>query len=238
MKNVFWVLFVFVNFYTVIPTILIRTFGLGVHKAREGEGIALTFDDGPDPEFTPQLLDLLDRYHIKATFFVLGSKAEQYPYLIRRMHNEGHLIGIHNYSHRSNAIMSPWKVRLQLKHAVRTIENITGATPLHYRPPWGVFNIFDILLFTRFRVVLWSLIVRDWVSTGSAEKIRDRLLSNYKNGDIIVLHDSGDTLGADADAPTFMLLALQALLDQAVREGYEFVRIDEKRIKTKQLKLD
>jgi peptidoglycan/xylan/chitin deacetylase (PgdA/CDA1 family) len=232
----FWVLFVFVNIYTIIPTIAIRMFGLGAYKGQDGQGIALTFDDGPDPEFTPQLLDLLDQYHIKATFFVLGSKAEQHPDLIRRIHNEGHLVGIHNYSHQTNALMSPWKVRLQLQHAVRTIENITGTTPLHYRPPWGVFNVFDLLLFNRFRVVLWSLIVGDWVSTGSAEKIKDRLLYKYKDGDIIVLHDSGDTLGADEDAPSYMLQALQVFLDQTNKQGYEFLRIDEKLVKADEIK--
>ncbi|WP_244163202.1 polysaccharide deacetylase family protein [Paenibacillus pectinilyticus] len=81
--------------YTILPTLTVRLFGLWVYKKKvTRQGIALIFDDGPDPEFTPQLLDLLSKYQIKATFFVLGSKAEKYPDIILRIHHEGHLIGI------------------------------------------------------------------------------------------------------------------------------------------------
>jgi peptidoglycan/xylan/chitin deacetylase (PgdA/CDA1 family) len=227
MDHLFWFLFFWLCVYTIIPTIVIRCFGLGVYKDTSGQGIALTFDDGPDPEYTPRLLDLLKRYNVKATFFVLGSKAEQYPELIIRMHKEGHLLGVHNYVHRTNALMSPWKVRGQLEHTIRTIEKIVGVKPVHYRPPWGIFNLFDILLFRRFRVVLWSIIVGDWVSRGGAQKIKKRLLANVRNGDVIVLHDSGQTFGADKDAPEYMIQALQEFLDETSRKGYEFLRLDE-----------
>lgn len=227
MKHSFWILIVFVNVYTVIPTLVIRGMGVGAHKEQTGRGIALTFDDGPDPKFTPQLLDLLKRYRIKATFFVLGAKAEQHPELIRRMHEDGHLVGIHNYSHRSNAIMSPWTVRQQLNRAAYTIENITGSKPLHYRPPWGVFNLFDFWLLQRYRIILWSVIVGDWVSAAGADRIKERLLEACKEGAIIVLHDSGETLGADEDAPRHMLQALQLFLDQVCPANMAFVRIDE-----------
>jgi peptidoglycan/xylan/chitin deacetylase (PgdA/CDA1 family) len=228
MDNLFWFSLILLSIYTIIPTLAIRIFGLGVHKEAKGRGIALTFDDGPDPEYTPQLLDLLSKYKIKATFFVLGSKAEKHPELIVRMHREGHLIGVHNYLHLSNALMTPWKVRLQLKHSIETIEKIIGVTPVHYRPPWGIFNIFDFLLFRRFRVVLWSLIVGDWVSRGGAQKIKKRLLAKLKNGDVIVLHDSGQTFGANKDAPFYMLQALNDFLEETSQQGYEFLRVDEK----------
>jgi peptidoglycan/xylan/chitin deacetylase (PgdA/CDA1 family) len=149
MHDFFWFSFFLLSVYTIIPTLLIRIFGLGIHKERGRQGISLTFDDGPDPEYTPQVLDLLSKYQIKATFFVLGANAEKYPELIVRMHKEGHLVGVHNYSHRANALMTPWKVRLQLQHSIETIEKIIGITPIHYRPPWGIFNLFDFLLFRR-----------------------------------------------------------------------------------------
>jgi peptidoglycan/xylan/chitin deacetylase (PgdA/CDA1 family) len=227
MDDLFWLSFFLLSVYTIIPTLLIRLFGFGVRKETNGQGIALTFDDGPDPVYTPQLLDLLKKYNIKSTFFVLGSKAEQYPELILRMHQEGHLVGVHNYVHRSNALMTPWKVRGQLEHSIRTIENIIGVTPVHYRPPWGVFNIFDILLFRKFRVVLWSLIVGDWVSWGGAQRIKKQLLAKIKNGDVIVLHDSGQTFGAVKNAPEYMLQALSDFLEETSRQGYEFLRVDE-----------
>jgi peptidoglycan-N-acetylglucosamine deacetylase len=226
-NDLFWFSFFLLCVYTIIPTLIIHLLLLGIHKKSKGHGISLTFDDGPDPVYTPQLLDLLNKYHVKATFFVLGSKAERYPELITRMHQEGHLVGVHNYLHRANALMTPWKVRIQLQHSIRTIEKIIGITPIHYRPPWGIFNIFDFLLFKRFRVVLWSLIVGDWDSKGGAQKIKKRLLSKLKKGDVIVLHDSGQTFGADIDAPSHMLQALNDFLEETSRQGYEFYRVDE-----------
>ncbi len=147
MNHIVKVIIILLTIYAIIPTLLIRIFGFGVfRKGKNSPGIALTFDDGPDLEFTPRLLDLLARYKIRATFFVLGSKAERLPEIIQRMHNEGHLIGVHNYMHWSNAIMSPWKVRKQLDHSVHIIEQIIGKRPVYYRPPWGVINLFDFLL--------------------------------------------------------------------------------------------
>lgn len=215
--------------YTVIPTFVIRLFGIGVYKkGTAGCGIALTFDDGPDPEYTPRLLEILKQYKIKATFFVLGSKAEQYPELIKQMDEDGHLIGIHNYVHWANAFMTPKKVRLQLNDSVNAIERIIGVKPVFYRPPWGVINIFDFLLMKRFRMILWSIIVGDWRSSGGKRKIKHRLLSRLKDGAVIVLHDSGQTFGADCDAPGHMLEALQEFIAEALSNGYSFLRVDEK----------
>lgn len=130
--------------YTIIPTLMVRLFGIGVYKrGTSKQPIALTFDDGPDPEYTPLLLDLLKKHNIKVTFFVLGRKAEQYPDLIQRMHSEGHLVGIHNYVHWSNALMSPKKVREQVNKTANVIDRIIGKRTFYYRPPWGVINLFD-----------------------------------------------------------------------------------------------
>lgn len=190
------------------------------------QGIALTFDDGPDPEFTPQLLDLLSKYQIKATFFVLGSKAEKYPDIILRIHHEGHLIGIHNYVHWTNALMTPGKVRKQLKDSVEVIENIIGVTPIYYRPPWGIINVFDLFLVKRFRLVLWSLMVKDWRSKGGAERIKSKLIAKIQMNHIIVLHDSGQTFGANRDAPQYMLAALDAFLEICKQRSVTFLPID------------
>lgn len=227
MNTFLWGTVVLFSIYTIIPTVLIRLFGLGAYKGTKKKGIALTFDDGPDPEYTPQLLDLLKQYNIKATFFVLGAKAAEHPELIRRIHKEGHLVGVHNFRHRSNALMTPWKVRKQLRHSIRTIEDIIGVTPVYYRPPWGIFNLFDIFLFRKFRVVLWSLIVEDWISKGGAQRIKNRIMVKIKHGDVIVLHDSGQTFGADEDAPAYMLRALSEVLEETLKQGHAFTRLDE-----------
>ncbi|MEC0231986.1 polysaccharide deacetylase family protein [Paenibacillus alba] len=227
MSKVFWIIFILLMLYTILPTILVRLFGLWMFKKKKSSsGIALTFDDGPDPEFTPILLDLLQKYQIKATFFVLGSKAEKYPHLILRIHQEGHLIGIHNYVHWANAFMTPNNVRRQLDYSVNVIENIIGIKPIFYRPPWGIINLFDLLLLKRFRLVLWSIMVGDWRSKGGKERIETQLLAKLKNNDVIVLHDSGQTFGADRNAPKYMLAALDDFLKICQHRGYLFLRID------------
>ncbi|EGL16933.1 polysaccharide deacetylase family protein [Paenibacillus sp. HGF7] len=176
-EGMIWMVFIFYLVYTLVPTFLIRRLGYGVFKSRtESPCAALTFDDGPDPQYTPQLLDLLARKGTRATFFVLGAKAEHYPDLIRRMHEEGHLVGLHNYMHHSNALMTPWKVRRTLEHSADVIERITGIRPVHYRPPWGVFNVFDFLLIRKFRIVLWSMAAFDWRSRGGTDKIKRKLI--------------------------------------------------------------
>lgn len=230
MKQTFIILISALLVYTIIPTLIIRLFGIGVYKRGTGEQpIALTFDDGPDPEFTPLLLDLLKKYNIKGTFFVLGRKAEKYPDLIQRMHNEGHLVGIHNYVHWSNALMSPKRVREQVNKTANVINRIIGEKAFYYRPPWGVINLFDFFLMKQFRMILWSVIVGDWKSSGGKQKIKQRSLSKLRGGAVIVLHDSGQTFGADRDAPAYMLEALNEFIIEALYTGYCFQRVDEKR---------
>lgn len=229
MSKFFVYILVILFVYTVLPTLIVRLGGFGVYtKGKRANGIALTFDDGPDPEHTPQLLDLLGTYQIKATFFVLGSMAEKYPELILRMHLEGHLIGIHNYVHWANALMTPKKVRKQLRDSVKAIENIIGVKPIHYRPPWGIINIFDLFLLKKFHLILWSLMVGDWRSRGGKERIRKKLFSKISNKDIILLHDSGQTFGAHQNAPIYMLEALGEFLEECKRRDYLFLRIDNK----------
>lgn len=118
---------------------------------------------------------------MKATFFVVGTKAEKYPELIQRMHNEGHLIGIHNYAHHSNWFMSPWKVRKGLKNTAKVIKSITGVTPIYYRPPWecSTFSIF--IRRGKYKIILWSIMAEDWRTSGGSEKIKQRL-ANIKAG--------------------------------------------------------
>ncbi|MFD0696920.1 polysaccharide deacetylase family protein [Paenibacillus sp. GCM10027628] len=223
----FWLIAILLLIYTLIPTVLVRLFGIGVYKKGTlAPGIALTFDDGPDPDYTPKLLDLLGKYQVKATFFVLGSKAEMYPDLIVRMHQEGHLIGVHNYVHQANAFMTPWKVRRQLNDSLRIIENIIGVKPVYYRPPWGIINLFDFLLMKRFHFVFWSLMVGDWRSKGGKEALLAKLHARVKSNDVIVLHDSGQTFGADPRAPGYMLDALGEFLEECARRGFMMVRLD------------
>ncbi|MCI1694077.1 polysaccharide deacetylase family protein [Aneurinibacillus aneurinilyticus] len=222
------VLIFFIMLYAVVPEIATRIIGVGaLRKGRLRKEIALTFDDGPDPYYTPRLLDLLKKHNIKATFFIVGAKAEKHPDIIKRIQREGHLIGIHNYVHRANWFMNPWRLWQQIHYSADVIEQITGQRPVHYRPPWGLFTIFDFILGQKFSFVLWSVMVGDWRSRIGRDALRKKILTQLHDGCVIVLHDSGETFGADRDAPMHMLEALEDVLQAISKQPYKFVLIDE-----------
>ncbi|AWV36382.1 MULTISPECIES: polysaccharide deacetylase family protein [Paenibacillus] len=216
--------------YMIVPFALTRILGWGVHSEVGAEKeIAFTFDDGPDPCYTPELLDLLKEHGIKATFFVLGKKAQKYPELIERMHREGHQIGIHNYTHTPNWIQFPWtNRRKQVDRTADIVERITGERPIFYRPPWGLLNLGDFFLLREsYRIVLWSVMVGDWKASLSAEQLKDALIKKIKPGSIIVLHDSGDTPWADEEAPLNMITGLEEVLKEMDKKGLKCLRMDE-----------
>jgi len=221
-------LFYISTFYAFIPGIISRIFGFRVFRKGIGTGgFALTFDDGPDPRFTPRLLDLLQQYDAKATFFVVGAHAERHPDLIRRMHVEGHLIGIHNYVHKSNWLMRPSTVRRQIKRTDDIIFGITGERSTYYRPPWGIVNLFDFSKRRQVQIVLWSAMFGDWREKLGAERLAEKMILRLNPGEVMLLHDRGTTLGADPDAPEHMLIALERTLQEAQNRGLKSIRVDE-----------
>lgn len=226
-KIILWILN-FMTLYAFIPGLLSRLFGYRVFKKGQARReLALTFDDGPDEIYTDQLLDLLKQYNAKATFFVVGSHAEQYPDVVRRMKAEGHTIGIHNYTHKMNWVMLPKTVKKQIEQTNEIIYNITGQYTHYYRPPWGVVNLFDFARVKEFNIVLWSGIFGDWQRKLGPEKLKAKMLKKMKPGAVFLLHDSGNTLGADSDAPANMLIALKEILEIGTAKDYKFVTIDQ-----------
>jgi peptidoglycan/xylan/chitin deacetylase (PgdA/CDA1 family) len=143
------------------------------------------------------------------------------------MHAEGHLIGMHNYVHKSNWVLTPWTIRRHLNKSADIIEKITGERPVYYRPPWGLLNLLDLFLLKKYKIVHWSVMAEDWRSSGGSEKIKNRLLRDIKNGDVILLHDCGLTPGADEDAPMNTIHALKDVLKELSNRGTSCVRIDE-----------
>ncbi|OUS77819.1 polysaccharide deacetylase family protein [Paenibacillus sp. MY03] len=227
MENLFLWGFYVMTFYAFLPGLISRTFGFRVFKrGRTEREIALTFDDGPDPQYTPQLLDLLARFDAKATFFVVGSHAEQHPELLRRMEAEGHIIGIHNYVHKSNWVMRPRTVKRQIERTNDIIEQATGKRAIYYRPPWGIVNVFDYSNLGYLHIILWSALFGDWRKRLGAERLKKRMMKKLRPGEVLLLHDCGRTLGADQDAPRNMLIALESYLEEAKARGFQFVGID------------
>lgn len=228
MENLLLWGFYVMTFYAFLPGLISRTFGFRVFKkGRAEKEIALTFDDGPDPQYTPQLLDLLARYNAKATFFIVGSHAEGQYELLKRMKAEGHTIGIHNYVHKSNWIMRPRTVKRQIDRTNDIIEEATGTRSIYYRPPWGIVNLFDYSNLGHMQIILWSALFGDWRIRVGAERMKRRLLRKLRPGEVLLLHDCGNTFGAHQHAPKNMLEALETYLEKATEKGFSFVGIGE-----------
>ncbi|MGZ9584805.1 polysaccharide deacetylase family protein [Paenibacillus marinisediminis] len=220
--------FYFLTFYAFLPGVVSRLFGFRVFKrGKASQSLALTFDDGPDPVYTAQLLDMLKKHNAKATFFVVGIQAEKHPELLQRMHDEGHLIGIHNYVHKSNWIMRPKTVKRHIKQTSDIIEQVTGKPAVFYRPPWGVVNLFDFGNMGHFQIILWSVLFGDWRKKLGSERLYKRMKKRCRAGEVLLLHDCGLTLGADPEAPGNMLIALERFLNDVEEQNLKCIRIDE-----------
>ncbi|MBS8265890.1 polysaccharide deacetylase family protein [Mesobacillus boroniphilus] len=156
--------------------------------------VAFTFDDGPDPAYTTQILDALKKYNAKATFFVIGEEAEKYPEIIERQADEGHEIGNHTYRHRFRDGYSSAMLKKELEKNAAVIKGITGVTPTLFRPIAGYYDkeIVDTAIEADYNVILWSWHqeTRDWSRPGAA-KITQNVISDTKSGDIIIFHDAG-----------------------------------------------
>ena len=176
--------------------------------------VALTFDDGPGSS-TERLLDELQKRNVRATFFVVGEKVEEYPDTLRRMKEEGHIIGNHTYSHIQLTGGSCESAIEEVQKNSRVIEEITGERPLFLRPPYGECTKKMKEQLDMF-VVLWDVDPLDW-SVQNTDLVTERVLKQVKENDIILLHDIFDT---SVDAAVRIVDALQ-------QEQYEFVTVDE-----------
>ncbi|MEO5588515.1 MAG: polysaccharide deacetylase family protein [Gemmatimonadaceae bacterium] len=177
-----------------------RLFGatLGKLSART-RCVSLTFDDGPNPEATPLVLDALSRFGVKATFFILGAHAERWPELVMRAANEGHQIGNHGYFHRKLHFKSPSYVNRDIALGRKAIERACGETPRVFRAPHGFRSpwVTSIARAHGERTIGWSLGVWDSDRPG-ADAIVERTLAGAHPGSIILLHD-GDGYNANGD---------------------------------------
>ncbi|MFE5431135.1 polysaccharide deacetylase family protein [Peribacillus simplex] len=222
----FIILLLLLIFYTIIPTVVIRVSSLGItKKINSNNGIALTFDDGPNPEYTIKLLDLLKEFEIKATFFVVGNKVKSNPEIIKRMNEEGHTIGIHHFHHVSSWVLSPIHLRKQLEMTEKAINEVTNEKVVFYRPPWGHFNLFTPILSKKYRVIMWSGIFGDWKAENCKNTLLDQLRSTSTEGSILLLHDCGETFGADKEAPGYMIEMLKIYLQESKEKGTRFITL-------------
>lgn len=177
--------------------------------------IALTFDDGPHPYYTEQLLDGLKERDVKVTFFVLGKHAEQYPDLVQRMNDEGHLIGNHTYSHIQLSKQNREAFKEELVKTSELIESLTGQEVQYVRPPYGTWDRKfeeELNMFP----VLWTIDPLDWSSKNVAGIVQ-KVTAKAKENSIILMHDEYKTT----------VTAVFQIIDELQEEGYEFVTVDE-----------
>ncbi|KJS18282.1 MAG: hypothetical protein VR69_01635 [Peptococcaceae bacterium BRH_c4b] len=230
-KYVIW----FFIIYAAIPTILVRFCHLGVIWRPDRKGrVAVTFDDGPDPQYTPRVLDILRAYDVKACFFVLGDKAARHPDLLARIIAEGHDIGNHGQKHFFPWLLGPLGTIREIKKSAAIIKSIIGRPPAVFRPPWGLLNIFALVFFVlnpfrmnRQRLVLWSYMSWDWGKGASPEKIAHKVLSRLRDGAILVFHDSDTVPGASRGAPEKMLASLPHIISEIRQKGLQITPLHE-----------
>lgn len=184
-------------------------------RVTEPPRLAITFDDGPSSICTGRLLDGLKERQIKATFFLIGKYAEQNPELVKRIYEEGHLIGNHTYHHVDISRMSDEDAEEEIKKTDEVIYAVTSQHVKYIRPPFGAWRK-GLELEMEVLPVMWSVDPLDW-TTENVDEIVNKVVTEAEEDDIILLHDCYDS---SVDA------ALR-IVDILTKEGYEFVTVDE-----------
>ena len=190
--------------------------------------VALTFDDGPSPEWTPRILSELKKASIKATFFMTGRHVDQYPEIAKQVAHEGHEIENHGYAHNVVIYYREEELEEEIKYTEYLIKNVTGQTTKYFRPPkaWLGPKSKQKIKQMGYEAVLWSLNSKDWVAF-DARRIVRFISKRIKNGDILLFHDSGGVF-KDEGGDRSQTVAVIPLLAEKLREkGFEFVTINE-----------
>lgn len=191
----------------------------------EARGVALTFDDGPSPEHTPKILDLLDAARVSATFFVIGQKALKYPELVREIAKRGHAVGVHGHVHdRFLSLRTPDRVSDDIEKCIEAVTSITGKKPLFYRPPVGLTSprIAKALAWFDVTVVGWSVRALDGVRGAKPEKVAARVVRRLEDGAIVLLHDAAER----EDYAPASVEALPRILEAMRQKDLDGVRLD------------
>lgn len=229
--SVFELLGIIILCYAIVPTILGRCLSLGVfsHGNKKLPLVALTFDDGPDPNYTSQVLDILRKHNAKATFFLVGKHAKLYPDLVRLIKAEGHSLGSHGYGHKFSWFQGPLSSIKEIREGNRLIAEITGERPLFFRPAWGVFNTFSFIypLLIGQRIILWSLMSWDWNPRFSTQNVTRSVCENVSPGSVIIFHDRCTKPLASESGPAKLLEALPYILKDLESKNYQIASIYE-----------
>lgn len=199
---------------------------LGIRTRLAGRrGVAITFDDGPHPDGTPAVLAELERLGVTATFFLTGEQVERFPLLAAEIAAAGHGIGLHGYRHRLLLLRSPRAVAQDLDRAFAATEDSTGASPVCFRPPYGVFSLASLELVRRrgWEPLLWSRWGCDWRARETPASIARRATASLSPGDVVLLHDADHYSSAGSWRRT--VAALPAIVEAALALGEPLVSV-------------
>ena len=186
--------------------------------------IILTFDDGPSPQYTPALLDVLRQNGVPAVFLVTAENARQNPALVRRMAAEGHLVGLHGLRHKNPWLWGLWPLnaRRDVVEGAHVLRDL-GIAPAFFRPAWGRLNPFTAYYARRagLPLLFWDVMAEDWRTDATAFSIEQRLRARCGGKAVVCLHDAGHH-GRSA-CPAQTTAALCAFIPSRVRQGWRFV---------------
>lgn len=183
------------------------------NKSRKEKKIYLTFDDGPHPEITGEVLDLLKDFNAKATFFCVGENVKRYPETYQRILDQGHTVGNHTYNHLNGFKTTKEDYLNNAQEAARLIDSKL------FRPPYGKIKASQLHSLKKdYQIIMWSLIAGDWDISLTKEQCFYAIKNKLKNGDIIVLHDS-------EKAHEKMIFTLEKTLEYATEKGFQFTAL-------------
>ncbi len=191
-----------------------------------GNCVALTFDDGPHPELTPRVLDLLDDYDARATFFCVGERAARYPGLVQEIARRGHVVENHSMHHRLDfSVFGPWRMRREIRDAQQLLADITGQPPRYFRAPAGLRNplLEPILCAEGLQLAAWTRRGFDTRNGDRAVRVAQRLTRNLAAGDILLLHDGNS--GVDTAGKPHCTTVLPGLLAAIADAGLQCVTL-------------
>lgn len=186
--------------------------------------VALTFDDAPDTKYTPQVLNILKKYNVKATFFVVGRLVEKHPGVVRRMAQEGHVVGNHTFNHSLLTRLSDEQFQAQVNRTQKLLKSTIGYTPKLLRPPYGEISESQLLWATshHFTVVNWNVDSKDWKQLDQAQ-VTANVLNHAKAGSIILQHSGG---GPEQNL-SGTVSALPTIIESLQSRGYHLVTLPE-----------
>jgi len=222
-------LFAALGGYYLVPFVAMQLASVGVYRRGSGlkPEVALTFDDGPDPDVTPQILDALEAAGARGTFFVLGEQVRKHPELVRQMLERGHELGVHGDTHRAAWLRTPWDTLQDMRKGLQALLEVTGfrprlgengtyrASPRFFRPAHGVYTAATWLGLrqTGLEAAGWTIEAHDWHAQFTPDDVLERILSALEPGGVVVMHDA--SLGAKN-----CVQVLPRLLEQMKKRGY------------------